>query len=115
MSQFQQNRPPAQTITELDLHLMYLRDEVAKLVAAMPLMATKSDIEALARRFEGYATQDDMRAVRTDLEVLRQKVDDGSVSTTLERIALWAQRLTVIATFLAAAALLGWNLIEKFK
>lgn len=110
-----QDLPAATSMGELDLHLRYMRIEVQKLVAAMPNMATKADIAELSRKFDGYATQDDVRALRTDVEVLRQQMEMGSVRGSVKTWAEWAQRLSAIAAFLAVAGLSVAHLVEKLR
>ena len=107
--------PAATTFGELDIHLRIMRAEVHKLVAAMPTMATKQDIAELSRKFEGYATHDDVRALRTDLEQVRQQVENGSVSGAVKTWSEWAQRLSAIGAFLAVAALAVAHLVDKLK
>lgn len=95
--------PPAQTFGELDIQLRVMRADIHRLVAAMPTMATKADIDSLARKFEGYATHDDLRALRTDVAELRGQIETGSVGGTVKKWAEWAQRLSAIFAFLAVA------------
>jgi len=97
-------RPPAETIREVDLHLRYLQGQLfevhgqlAKLVAAMPHMATKADIDALATRLQGYAT-------KTDLEALRDEVRSGSVQSTFDR---WLSVITRVGSAAAVIAAAG--------
>lgn len=105
----------ATSLEVLDVHLRYMRAEVEKLVAAMPQMATKADIAALSAKFESYATHDDMRALRTDVEHLRQQVEGSSVPGTVKKWAEWAQRLSAIAAFLAVAVGAILHVAEKLK
>jgi hypothetical protein len=105
--------PTATSMGELDLHLRYMRIEVRKLVEAMPHMATKADIAELSRKFDGYATHDDVRALRTDVEVLRQQMETESVRGSVKAWAEWAQRLSAIAAFLAVGALAVAHLVGK--
>ncbi len=105
--------PSPQTIAELNLHLVYLQRDVSKLVEAMPSMATKADIEELARKFDGYATQDDMRALRTDVENRLQSLEGGSVKSTIKNWAEWARALAAIAAFVAAAGYFVVGLLGK--
>lgn len=104
MSATELERSPAKSIEALDLHLFYLQRQVAQLVDALPLMATKADIDNLARRLEGYATQDEVRTLRVEVDAVRKKVESGSVEGTLKKWAEWAQRLSAIAAFLAVVA-----------
>ncbi len=109
------DRPPAKSLETLDLHLLYLQRQVGKLVDGMPLMATKADIENLVRRLDGYATQDDTRALRTDLEQLRQQVESGSVQSTVERWGTIAQKSAAVVAFVAAAAYCIVAVLEVLK
>jgi hypothetical protein len=110
-----QDLPNATNIGELDLHLRYMRLEVQKLVAAMPNMATKADIAELSRKFDGYATHDDVRALRTDVEVLRNQMESGSVRGSVKTWAEWAQRFSAIAAFLAVCAVSVAHLVERLR
>ena len=85
---------PATSIEVLDLHLDYLRRDVARLVEAVGNMATKADIDALSRRMDQYATRDELRA----LEI---QVQRGSVPSTVDR---W---LTLITKIGAAACVIA--------
>lgn len=110
-----QDLPAATSMGELDLHLRYMRIEVQKLVAAMPNMATKADIAELSRKFDGYATHDDVRALRTDVEVLRQQMETDSVKGSVKAWAEWAQRLSAIAAFMAVGAVAIAHLVERLR
>lgn len=108
-----QELPAATSISELDLHLRYMRIEVRKLVEAMPNMATKQDIAELSRKFDGYATHDDVRALRTDVEVLRSQVEAGSVQSTVDRWGNLAQKAAAIIAFVSGAVYFLHGLLER--
>lgn len=110
-----QDLPAATSISELDLHLRYMRIEVRKLVEAMPQMATKADIAELSRKFDGYATHDDVRALRTDLEQVRSQVEAGSVQSTVERWGNLAQKVAAIIAFGTGAVYFLHGLLEKLR
>jgi negative regulator of sigma E activity len=88
---------PAASIAVLDLHLDYLRRDVAKLVEAVGNMATKADIEHLSRRMDTYATKDEVRA-------LEAKVQSGSVPSTVDRWLTAVTKVGAAAAVLCAAA-----------
>lgn len=115
MSGTEFDRPPAKSIETLDLHLLYLQRQVAKLVDAMPQMATKADIDNLARRLDGYATQDEVRSIRLDLEEVRQQIESGSVQSTVERWGNLAQKVAAIIAFGTGAVYFLHGLLEKLK
>jgi hypothetical protein len=110
-----QDIPAATSLGELDLHLRYMRIEVQKLVAAMPQMATKQDIAELSRKFDGYATHDDVRALRVDLEVVRAQVESGSVQSTVDRWGNLAQKVAAIIAFATGAVYFLHSLLEKVR
>jgi len=88
---------PADSIAVLDLHLDYLRKDMAKVLLAVANMATKDDLRALEQRMQSYATKDDLRA----LEI---KVQLGAVGTTLDR---WLTSATRWLAFLAMVGAVG--------
>lgn len=106
--------PPATTFGELDIQLRVLRADIHRIAVALPNMATKADIAELSRKFEGYATHEDVRALRMDLELVRQQVENGSVTSRVKNWAEWAQRLSAIAAFLAVAAVAGAYLVHLY-
>jgi hypothetical protein len=106
MSGTEFERPPAKSIETLDLHLLYVQRQLATLVAAMPQMATKSDIADLARRMDGYATKDELRA-------LEQKLQSGSVESTFERWTANIQRFGAACAVLGGAAVLIAKMMGK--
>lgn len=96
-------RPRAQTLGELDLHLGYIQDELSKLVEALPSMATKQDIRALEQRMTAFATKEELAATE-------RRLQSEGVSSTFDR---WISVITkvgsasaVIAAFFAAIAAL---------
>lgn len=105
--------PPATTFGELDIQLRVMRADIHRLVSAMSTMATRADIDALARRLDGYATHDDVRAVRTEVELLRKRVEAGSVASNLEKFGNMAKQVSAIVAFIVAAAYFIVGLIEK--
>lgn len=106
--------PTAATLGELDVHLRYMRKELARVVDALPHMATKADIAELSRKFEHYATHDDVRALRTDLEMVRQQVEAGSVTGSVKKWAEWAQRWSAIAAFVAVIVVSIAHLVHLY-
>ena len=105
--------PPATTFGELDIQLRVMRQDIHRLVSAMPTMATKQDILELSRKFEGYATHEDVRALRMDVEHLRQRVEDGSVRSNLEKWGTLAKHAATIVTLIVASAYFIVALVEK--
>jgi len=99
---------PAQSIAVLDLHLDYLRRDVAKLVDAVGNMATKDDMRRLEGQMAQFATRDELRA-------LEAKVTAGSVPSTIERWASWVQKIGAAAAVLGGAAVLLSLLMERLK
>ena len=89
-----QDRRAAQTIGELDLHLSYVQRELGKLVDAVADMATKQDIRDLEQRMSGFATKDELTA-------LRQELQRESVSGTFDR---GLQMITKIGAAVAVLA-----------
>lgn len=96
-------RPRANTLGELDLHLGYIQDELSKVVEALPNMATKNDIQALERRMDAFATKAELKSVEDRLQA-------ETVASTFDR---WVSAITklgsaaavVVAFFAAIAAL----------
>jgi len=92
-----------------------LREEVRAMLNALKSMATKDDIDAFARKLAGYATHDDIRVLRHEIDAVRLKVEVSSLESTVERWSRWAQRLTAIAAFAGASLLLLIHLLERLK
>lgn len=114
--------PVATSVEMVDVHMRYMRNDIRQLIEGQremarraEQMATKSDIAELSRKFEGYATHDDVRTLRTDVELLRSQVETGSVPGQVKKWAEWAQRLSAIAAFLAVGAVAVAHLVEKLK
>ncbi len=105
--------PDATTMGEFNLHMRFLRSEVHKLVVAMPHMATKADIAELSRKFDGYATHDDMRAFKTDVEHRLQSLEGGTVGGTVKKWAEWAKYLSAICAAIGVTAVAIVHLAGK--
>lgn len=104
MSDTSTNR--ASSIEVLDLHLDYLRRDVARLVEAVGNMATREDIKRLEAQMGQFATIDQLRA-------LEAKVSANSVPSTIERWATLLQKIGAAIAVLGGAAVLVAKLLEK--
>lgn len=120
----QESAAPAEVkdVAQFAIYLQWMRADardlkakVDRVLAGMPEMATKADIAALSQKFEHYATHDDVRALRTDLELVRQQVEQGGVTGSVKKWAEWAQRLSAICAFIAVGAVAVAHLVEKLK
>lgn len=109
------DQKPAVSIAVIDLHLDYLRRDVARLVEAVGQMATKSDIDQLSKRMDQYATRDELRPITDAIERLKTDVQSGSVRSTFDRWASVAQKLAAICAFALAGALAIAHLVDKLK
>ena len=84
------DRRPATTIPELDVHLGYLQSAIKELQGTVSSMATKDDIAAIADRMETFATKE-------ELARLAKRVEDD---TTVSRLRRWGAIATsVMAIF----------------
>jgi hypothetical protein len=105
MSGIEIDEKPANSLAEVDLHIRYLRRDLQTLLANM---ATKTDIENLARRMEGYATKDELARTAAEVARLSGEVRSGSVASTFDRWVSVITRLgtagAVVAGFCAAVA-----------
>lgn len=115
-------RPPAQTWQEVDLHVRYAQEGLARvedkldaLLRLVPEMATRQDIERLAQKFDGYATRDDLRAVVVDVAELKQQIEDGGFRSRLERWGSIARNIAAIVALVAAAAYFAVGAMEAVK
>lgn len=115
-------RPPAQTWQEVDLHVRYvqegqgrLEDKLDELLKLVPNMATKQDIAELARKFEGYATREDLRSVVTDVELLRQQMESGGVRSQLEKWGSIARNVAAIVALVSASAYFVVGVMEEIQ
>lgn len=115
MSATEFDRPPATSIETLDLHLRYVQVEMHKLVQAIPQMATKADLAQMATkadlsaigvRLDQFATKDDVRGLRVEVDTLRSEVTSASVPSAIKRFGAMARDLAAIAGVLAALGLL---------
>lgn len=84
-------------IAQLDVHLGYLRDTVAKIEVRLAQMATKDDIDALKRELTGYVH-------RTEFEAAKREWAEKSVGSTFDRVANVVIKIGGAAAVLAAAA-----------
>ena len=98
----------ASSIEVLDLHLDYLRRDVARLVEAVGNMATRDDIKRIEDRLAGYATREDLRA-------LEARMSAHSVPSTIERWAGWITKLGSAAAIMGGGAVLVASLVEKLR
>lgn len=95
MSQDQQVLRPAQTIGELDVHISYMRLELAKLVTALADMATKQDIHDLEERMKGFAT-------KAELDAVEKKLSAETLQSTFDRWTSLITKLGAAVTVLVA-------------
>lgn len=107
---------PATSLAEVDVHIRYLRRDLRSLLSSVQQMATKADIDSLARRMEGYATKDELARTTAEVARIAGEVRSGSVSSTFDR---WLSVITklgtagaVFAAFFAAIAALV-HLLDK--
>lgn len=110
----EQELPAATTLGEIDLHLRYMRRELSAVAAALSGMATKADITELSRKFDSYATHEDVRSLRSDLDEIRQQVDTGSVTNNFKRWAEWAQRISAIVALLTVGVVAVAYLVRLY-
>jgi hypothetical protein len=107
MSGIDMDEKPATSLAEVDVHIRYLRRDLQTLLANM---ATKADIEQLARRMEGYATKDELARTTAEVARIASEVKTGSVGSTFDRWLSVVTRIgtagAVVAGFFAAMAAL---------
>jgi hypothetical protein len=88
MAQRMNDRRPATTIGELDIHLSNLQGRIADLAAALNNMAintaTKADIDSIKMSLSTFATKTEVAA---DLRELRLELDRSKPSTMLRNFA----------------------------
>ena len=87
-------RKAATSIEVVDLHLDYLRRDVAKLVEAMGNMATRDDIARIEGQLSRFATKDDLRQAE-------ERWQGGSVQSTFDR---WLSAITRLGSAFAVIA-----------
>lgn len=103
-------RRPAQTIGELDIHLSNLQSRIQELVAAQQAMAnnvaSRSDIEGLRHSMSALATKAELAAEISAIRAEVERIKPGTVLKQLTAI------LAALAAFGAVAALVlsigGW-------
>ena len=97
MSETDQQRRPAISLEVVDIHLDYLRGDMARVLAAVERMATKDDIKALESRMQSFVT-------RSDFDALAAQVKSGSVESTFSS---WMTAVRNVAATVAAVLALG--------
>lgn len=115
-------RPPAQTWQEVDLHVRYAQQGLARvegklddLLRLVPKMATTDYIDEVLKGLTSkYATHDDVRALRGDLEQVKQKVEQSSVTSRVKQWAEMAQRLSAIAAFVAVVVVSVVHMVRLY-
>ena len=98
----------ATSIEVLDLHLDYLRRDVARLVEAVGNMATRDDIRRLEGQMAQYATRDELAAVRAEIQ-------RASVPSTIERWAGMVQKIGAALAVIGGGAVLIAHFLERVK
>lgn len=88
-------RRPATTIPELDVHLGYVQAALKELRGAVENMATKQDITRLAERMNTFATKE-------ELARLEAKLEGETTESKLKRFAGLATSLMSIIALLVA-------------
>lgn len=97
---------PATSIAVLDLHLDYLRRDVARLVEAVGHMATRDDIKRLEGQMAQFVTRDELRT-------LEDRIKGDSMPSTLKRWGDFAKDLAAIVGVLSAIGLAVAKLTGK--
>lgn len=88
-------RKPATSIEALDAHLWYMQEAVDSIKGAVAEMATKKDIEDLAKRLDGYAT-------KAQLEDLKRQLESETPGSLIKRLAALARDLLPIIALVGA-------------
>jgi len=94
-------RRAATTIGELDLHLGYVQQEIARLVDAVGDMATKQDIQELEQRMNGFALKADVEAVGRRLDALESRKPFDEMLAKITRVGGAMAAMGAIGAFLA--------------
>lgn len=97
-------RPPAETIRELDIHLRYMQGLLESVRMGMQTMATTKDIKQLNDRMDNFVTRDKFEALETKFEALGTKVESGTVSNAFDRTVTLLTKLGAAGAVLVAFA-----------
>ena len=97
MSDSEQHRKPTISLDVVDIHLDYLRADMAKVLAAIATMATKDDIRSLENRMQSFVT-------RQEFDTLAGQVKSGSVKTAFDNWLSIITRLGTACAVIVAAA-----------
>lgn len=110
-------RPPAKSLDEVDTHLRYaqgslkdIKEALDTVVARLPLLATKTDIETLHDKFSEYAK---LTEVESRIAALKVEIQRQSVPSTIERAATMIQKIGAAAAVLGGAFLLGHEFLTR--
>lgn len=100
------DQAPANSIAVLDLHLDYLRRDVARLVEAVGNMATRDDIKRLEGQMAQYVTRD-------ELTKLEKRLESESFPTRFDKVTKGVTQLGSALAVLAAGSFLVAKLLGK--
>lgn len=115
-------RPPAQTWQEVDLHVRYAQQGLARvegklddLLRLVPKMATTDYIDEVLKGLTAkYATQEELRSLRSEIDGVRKQVEQSSVTSRVKQWAEMAQRFSAIAAFVAVIVAAGVHMVRLY-
>lgn len=90
-------RRAATTVQELDIHLGYVQQNLARLIEAVAEMATKEDIRQLNDRMQSFAT-------REELLELEKRLNALTLPSLFDRWASTVTKIGAVAAVVAAGA-----------
>ena len=93
------HRRPATNVGELDIHIGYVMDELAKILRRQEMLATKSDVADMRVEMRTFAT-------KAEVDLLREEVKNNTVPHTLKQWSDVALRVAATAAAVAAIAAL---------
>lgn len=104
-------RPPAQNWQEVDLHVRYAQDGLARvegkldaLLTLVPKMATTDYIDAKFEKLaDEYAPRLQVAALEAEVASIKSELAARTVQSTLERWGTTALKISAILAFIAAA------------
>lgn len=100
-------RRPATTIAELDIHIGYIQEALGELSSAVENMATKTDVQSLRDELAKYATKEDLRQAEARLQ-------RDNVPNVIQRMGSMAKSIMAIFGLISAITLLLWKLAPLF-